>query len=132
MTYMYLLGIGIITYWLAQKGFRILNLFIPLWLIRLIFFCGLGIYIMAYHYHGNWEDWELSVTIALVLANLIAMYPSIEYSAVDKTDEDEQQSEESHEPHRSVLRETLDIMLALAVVDALFHHDDTDFYDDDF
>ena len=139
MTYMYLLGIGIITYWLAQKGFRILNLFIPLWLIQLIFFCGLGIYVMAYHYYGNWSDVEVAFIIALVLANLLAMYPSIDYSSVDRTDEDSSSSKSSagHRRHRNLLRETLNIMMAIAVIDALtgshsdHSSDDSDYYDDD-
>lgn len=132
MSYMFLLGVGIVTCWLAQKVFRILNLFIPVWLVQLIFFCGLGIYVMAFHYHGNWADMEIAIIVGAILASLFAEYPSIDYSKPNEEDDDDSPEEEHKHHHHNILRDTLDIMLTVAVLHHLFGNDDgsDDSYDD--
>ena len=135
MTYMYLAGIGIITYWLVQKGVRILNLFIPLPVIRLFFFTGLAVYLMAFHYYGNWSNSEIVVVIAIILANLLAEYPSIDYSNMgERVPQNSLEPANSYNHKRSLFRETMDILFAFAIVNALFDDDcDCDCgCDDDF
>lgn len=130
MTYMYLFGIGVISYWVAQKVFRILNLFVALSIIRLFFFSGLAVYLMAFHYHGNWANWEIPIVIAIVLANLLAEYPSIDYTTpVSENADDYTPAEESDSPHKhGYIHSALDLLLTISIANALFNDED----DDDF